>query len=161
MPTLLCLPLLATEPEWEAKFLAEAVGLREAGESVTLWAERTVPLLPAMVAVNTAKSWEEAVENETVPVLTAPCPPGWLPLEEYHRVLVVTPEAGMENGNFLLSDWPGWGSVPPPLRELITALLQGGAESVDLVHPEDALDLNQSWYSGRRVGVRLLGQANQ
>jgi hypothetical protein len=157
MPTLLCLPLLTTEPTWEAKFLAEAVGLREAGESVTLWTERAIPLLPAMVEVHSAEAWEEAIENEAVPVLTQAHPPHWLALEEYHRVLVVCPDAGTENGNFLLSVWPGWSRLTQPHRELISALLERGAESVDLVHPDDALDLNQSWYSGRRVGVRLLG----
>lgn len=161
MPTLLCLPLLATEPGWETKFLAEAVGLREAGESVTLWTEGSVPLQATMVAVDTFEAWEEAVEDEAVPVLTAPRPPQWLALDEYHRVLLVCPEAGTENGNYLLAEWPGWTHVAEPTRALITALLQGGAESIDLVHPDDALDLNQSWYSGRRVGVRLLGQASE
>ncbi len=160
MPTLLCLPRLVIEPEWEPKFLREAVGLREAGEAVTLWTEQPVPLLTAMLAVNSVSAWEEAVENEALPVLTAPHPPRWLVLDEYHRVLVVCPEVGAENGNFRLSEWPGWIRVTEPHRELIAALLQGGAESVDLVHPDDALDLNQSWYSGRRVGVRLLGQAS-
>ena len=161
MPTLICLPLLVTEPGWETKFLTEAVGLREAGESVTLWTEQPVPLLTTMTAVDSMAAWEEAVENETVPVLTAPRPPQWLALDEYHRVLVVCPEAGTENGNFLLSEWPGWSRVTGPHQALITALLQGGAESVDLVHPDEALDLNQSWYSGRRVGVRLLGAASE
>lgn len=160
MPTLLCLPVITTEPGWETKFLREAVGLRDAGEAVTLWTEQPVPLLTTMAAVNSVDDWEKAVENETVPVLTAPRPPQWLALDEYHRVLVVCPEARAENGNFLLSEWPGWSRVTEPHQELITALLEGGAESVDLVHPDDALDLNQSWYSGRRVGVRLLGRAS-
>lgn len=161
MPTLLCLPTLPTDSGWESKFLAETVSLREAGESVTLWSEHQVSLLPSMVAVATAAGWESAVEDETVPVLVSPCPPDWLALDEYHRILMICPEAGAENGNFLVSEWPGLAVLPDDRRLLITQLLAGGAEAVDLVHPADALDLNQSWYSGRRVGIRLLPDANE
>lgn len=160
MSTLLCLPLFSTEPGWESKFLAEAVGLREAGEAVTLWTQRAIPLLPLMTTVTSPQAWEEAVDDETVPVLTSWEPPHWLVLDEYHRVLFICPEAGTENGNFLISEWPAWGSLPDERRALISALLAGGAEAVDLVHPADALDLNQSWTSGRRVGVRLLAQTD-
>lgn len=162
MPTLLCVPSFAHDPDWQSRFLAEVVSLRESGEPVTLWSADSVDQQPMMVDVTTLAEVEAVMEDEEIPVLVSPArPPDWLALDEFGRILLICPEAGPENGNFLVSEWPGLPVLPAERQALIRYLLHQGGEAVDLVQPGDALDLSQSWCSGRRVGVRLLADAGE
>lgn len=79
-------------------------------------------------------------ENEQLAFVAGPELPLWLPLDEFHRVLLIS--AGPE--------------LTPAERDLAGLLLARGAEAVEVLSPAAAADLAQSWASGRRTGAVVL-----
>lgn len=115
-------------------------GLRQAGEPVVLYWPHAAPAAD-MVVVPDLAALHAALDDERLACLEGEALPAWLSLDDCHRVL-------------LLSESPG--QLPAAETELVATLLAAGAEAVELLSAADAVDLAQSWHSGRRVGARRI-----
>ena len=134
MPTLIC----DLRPQ-AAELFPEYHALREAGEAVTLFAP--APLVAAALApVDDAATLQATLDDEQIALLNSESLPDWLALDDYHRVLMI-------------SDGP---TLTPKEKTLADSLLARGCEAIEVLRPADALDLAQSWFSGRRTAARLL-----
>ena len=140
MPALFC-DLRAQAGVWAHEYES----LSQAGEAVALFWPHAAPL-SGMRAVASAEAMEAAFEDECLAYVSASpfaVLPQWLPVEEFHRVL-------------LCSD----GSVDAPLSlpeaALVRELFAAGCEAVERLGEAALADLAQSWHSGRRAGGKVL-----
>ncbi|HXE31528.1 MAG TPA: hypothetical protein VN515_06985 [Terriglobales bacterium] len=139
MPTLIC------DLRPGASALAEEYRtLRAVGEAVVLFLPRAAPIEGALV-VGEAAGLDAALDDERLVRLpNATHLPPWVPpLSEFHRILLITGATGAE-------------PLPEAETRLLRALFAAGADEVELVPAAAALDLSQSWHSGRRAGARCL-----
>ncbi len=120
-----------------ASLLDEYRALLGAGEAVALfW-----PAIEALGACTaSAQELQTCFENEQLAFVPGSELPLWLPLDEFHRVLLIA--QGPE--------------LHPSERDLASLLLARGAEAVEVLSPAAAADLAQSWASGRRTGSIVL-----
>jgi len=81
---------------------------------------------------------DSALENEVLVCL--PALSAWLAAGDFDRVLMIC-------------DSPG--SPSPTEQHVMNRLLDLGAETIEVLAPQDARDLSQSWRSGRRTNARL------
>ena len=94
----------------------------------------------ALAPVDDATTLQATLDDEQIALLNSESLPDWLPLDDYHRVLMI-------------SDGP---TLTLKEKTLADSLLARGCEAIEVLRPADALDLAQSWFSGRRTAARLL-----
>jgi hypothetical protein len=124
-----------------AELLPEYMALREAGESLVLLAPAILPDQHGhLSSVADAAALYSAFDQEQPALLPAGDLPAWFPLDDVHRVLLISAEP----------------ALAPAERTLADAILARGGEAIEVLHPADARELPQSWFSGRRTGARLL-----
>ncbi len=141
MPALIC----DLRPQ-AAELAAEYGQLREAGEALALFWPCAALHPPAdWAAVRHPGELAAAWEDERIALLATEGPglPPWLPLEDFHRLLLISPASAPA-------------ALRPDERRLLDALFAAGAEAVELLPPAAARDLAQSWCSGRRAGALVL-----
>lgn len=144
MPSLICdlRPDAATEA-------AAYQDLRFAGEPVTvLWpAGVSAPESGQWRLVTAIEAWEMALEDELIACLGGGVP-GWLPVADMDRVLLVSSASAPEK-------------LTAAEACLAEALFAAGAEAVELVPPAALCELSQSWHSGRRADTIRLTPARR
>ena len=119
----------------------EYLALREAGESLVLLAPAILPAQhqPLILVVDAAALYA-AGDQEQLALLAGSDLPAWFPLDDVHRVLLISAEP----------------ALVPAERALADTILARGGEAIEVLRPADARELPQSWFSGRRTGTRLL-----
>ncbi|HVA64967.1 MAG TPA: hypothetical protein VNF74_14675 [Terriglobales bacterium] len=141
MPALIC----DLRPQ-AAELVAEYHQLRASGEALALfWPNAVFGPHPDWLPVRRAQELAVAWEAERIAVLAPgePLLPPWLQLDDFHRLLLVSPAATRA-------------ALSPDESRLLDSLFAAGAEAVELLPAASARDLAQSWCSGRRAGAVIL-----
>lgn len=134
MPVLIC----DLRPQ-AAELIPEYLALRDAGESLALLAPAIASAQDRLLVADAAALYA-AFDQEQLALLAGSDLPAWFPLDDVHRVL-------------LISDEP---ALVPTERALADTILARGGEAIEVLRPADARELPQSWFSGRRTATRLL-----
>jgi hypothetical protein len=122
-----------------AELIPEYLALRDAGESLALLAPAIASAQDRLLVADAAALYA-AFDQEQLALLAGSDLPAWFPLDDVHRVL-------------LISDEP---ALVPAERALADTILARGGEAIEVLRPADARELPQSWFSGRRTATRLL-----
>lgn len=133
MPCLIC-DLRPTA----ASLLDEYQSLLGTGEAVALFWP-AIEEAPVAYTVS-AQELQTCFENEQLAFVPGAELPRWLLLDEFHRILLISPGP----------------ALTPAERALADLLLARDAEAVEVLSPAAAADLAQSWASGRRTGALVL-----
>lgn len=133
MPCLIC-DLRPTA----AALLDEYQSLLGTGEAVALFwpASKEAPETYTL----SAQELQTCFESEQLAFVPGAELPRWLPLDEFHRILLIAETPGLTRAERALAD----------------LLLARGVEAVEVLSPAAAADLAQSWASGRRTGAVVL-----
>lgn len=121
-----------------ASLLGEYQSLLGSGEAVALFWPAVEEAPGAYIFSN--PELQISFENEQLAFVSGPELPLWLPLDEFHRILLIAETSGLTQAE----------------RSLADLLLARGAEAVEVLSPAAAMDLAQSWASGRRTGAVVL-----